>query len=73
MSPSCPPYLLNAVLPLPRNTICHEKNVPVYHNVLPDGALHLVAKLRGNEAAKRVAAYMEYDKWVPSAGLVITK
>jgi transcriptional regulator GlxA family with amidase domain len=38
-----------------------------------DGALHLVAKLRGTDAAKSVAAYMEYDKWVPSAGLVITK
>lgn len=38
-----------------------------------DGALHLVAKLQGNDAAKRVAAYMEYDKWEPSAGLVITK
>jgi len=38
-----------------------------------DGALHLVAKLRGDDAAKRVAAYMEYDKWEPSAGLVLTK
>ncbi|WP_298740520.1 DJ-1/PfpI family protein [uncultured Chitinophaga sp.] len=38
-----------------------------------DGALHLVAKLRGEEAARRVAAYMEYDKWVPAAGLVLTK
>lgn len=38
-----------------------------------DGALHLVAKLRGNDAAKSVAAYMEYDKWVPSEGLIVTK
>jgi len=38
-----------------------------------DGALHLVAKLRGDETARRVAAYMEYDKWVPSAGLIVTK
>lgn len=36
-----------------------------------DGALHLVAKLKGNEMAKEVAAYMEYDKWVPGQGLVI--
>lgn len=38
-----------------------------------DGALHLVAKLRGDETARRVAAYMEYGKWVPSAGLIVTK
>lgn len=36
-----------------------------------DGALHLVTKLRGIEMARHVAAYMEYDKWVPSSGLVI--
>jgi transcriptional regulator GlxA family with amidase domain len=35
-----------------------------------DGALHLVAKIRGNEMAKKVAAYMEYDKWVPDQGMV---
>lgn len=35
-----------------------------------DGALHLVAKIRGIEMAKKVAAYMEYDKWVPDQGLV---
>lgn len=38
-----------------------------------DGALHLVAKIRGIETAKRVAAYMEYDKWVPDQGLVLDK
>jgi transcriptional regulator GlxA family with amidase domain len=38
-----------------------------------DGALHLVAKVRGQEAAKQVAAYMEYDKWVPEQGLIIKK
>lgn len=38
-----------------------------------DGALHLVAKIRGQEAAKQVAYYMEYDKWVPDQGLVIKK
>jgi transcriptional regulator GlxA family with amidase domain len=36
-----------------------------------DGALHLVARLKGDEAAKEVAAYMEYDKWVPGQGLVV--
>ena len=36
-----------------------------------DGALHLVAKLKGEEVAREVAAYMEYDKWVPGQGLVI--
>ncbi|HEU4552157.1 MAG TPA: DJ-1/PfpI family protein [Chitinophaga sp.] len=38
-----------------------------------DGALHLVAKIRGNEAAKRTAAYMEYDKWVPEQGMVVQR
>ncbi|WP_315818440.1 DJ-1/PfpI family protein [Paraflavitalea speifideaquila] len=38
-----------------------------------DGALHLVAKIRGEETARRVATYMEYDKWVPNLGLVIKK
>jgi transcriptional regulator GlxA family with amidase domain len=36
-----------------------------------DGALHLVTRLKGEEAAKDVAAYMEYDKWVPNQGLVV--
>lgn len=36
-----------------------------------DGALHLVAKIRGEAAAKRIAAHIEYDKWVPNAGLVV--
>jgi transcriptional regulator GlxA family with amidase domain len=36
-----------------------------------DGALRLVTRLKGEEAAKGVAAYMEYDKWVPNQGLVI--
>jgi transcriptional regulator GlxA family with amidase domain len=38
-----------------------------------DGALHLVAKIRGQEAARNVATYMEYDKWVPEQGLIIKK
>jgi putative intracellular protease/amidase len=37
-----------------------------------DGALHLVAKLKGEEMAKEVASYMEYDKWLPGQGLVIS-
>jgi len=37
-----------------------------------DGALHLVSKLKGEEVAKEVAAYMEYDKWIPAQGLVIS-
>jgi transcriptional regulator GlxA family with amidase domain len=38
-----------------------------------DGALHLVSKIRGEEAAKEVARYMEYDKWVPKKGLIVDK
>lgn len=36
-----------------------------------DGALHLVAKLKGKEAAMKVAQHMEYDKYVPEQGLVV--
>jgi transcriptional regulator GlxA family with amidase domain len=36
-----------------------------------DGALHLVARIRGEAEAKRIATYMEYDKWVPGEGLII--
>ena len=38
-----------------------------------DGALHLVARFQGLEKAKRVAFYMEYDKWKPGEGLILTK
>ncbi len=38
-----------------------------------DGALHMVAKLQGLEKAKEVAFYMEYDKWKPGEGLILTK
>lgn len=38
-----------------------------------DGALHLVAKLKGEQAAIDVARYMEYDNWVPNKGLILTK
>lgn len=36
-----------------------------------DGALHLVAKLKGVELAKEIAQYLEYDKWVPDQGLIV--
>lgn len=36
-----------------------------------DGALHLVSRLKGEEVAKEVAAYMEYDKWIPNQGLIV--
>lgn len=36
-----------------------------------DGALHLVAKLKGEEVARTAAEYMEYDKWIPGQGLVL--
>jgi putative intracellular protease/amidase len=38
-----------------------------------DGALHLVTRLKGEEAAKEAAAYMEYDKWAPNQGLVVAE
>lgn len=37
-----------------------------------DGALHLVAKLDGLNAARRAAYYMEYDKWVPGEGITLS-
>lgn len=36
-----------------------------------DGALRVVTKLMGKEAARATAKYMEYDKWDPNAGLII--
>ncbi len=36
-----------------------------------DGALHLVARLKGEEVAKEVAINIEYDKWIPNQGLVV--
>jgi transcriptional regulator GlxA family with amidase domain len=36
-----------------------------------DGALHVVAKLKGDDAATAATQYMEYDKWVPGQGLVV--
>nr|WP_299000268.1 DJ-1/PfpI family protein [uncultured Allomuricauda sp.] len=37
-----------------------------------DGALHLVAKLQGLNAARRTAYYMEYDNWKPGDGLILS-
>lgn len=36
-----------------------------------DGALHLVARLKGEAEAMRIAKHMEYDKYVPEQGLVV--
>ncbi|GAB2562232.1 DJ-1/PfpI family protein [Spirosoma areae] len=36
-----------------------------------DGALHVVAKLKGITVATQTARYMEYDKWKPNDGLVV--
>ncbi len=38
-----------------------------------DGALYLVSRLNGMEAARKTAYYMEYDKWDPTAGRVDVK
>ncbi len=38
-----------------------------------DGALHLVAKLQGLNKAIQTAKYMEYDKWIPGEGLILSK
>ena len=35
-----------------------------------DGALHVVAKVKGNLHARHVAKAMEYDKWVPNEGFI---
>jgi len=37
-----------------------------------DGALHLVARIKGFNAARAVAYHMEYDKWVPGEGLILS-
>ena len=36
-----------------------------------DGALHMVSRLKGMEAARQIARIMEYDQWKPQDGLVI--
>jgi len=35
-----------------------------------DGALHVVSRIKGLEAAKATAFYMEYDKWKPEEGRI---
>jgi len=35
-----------------------------------DGALHMVARIKGIEVAKATAHYMEYDKWNPGEGKI---
>lgn len=37
-----------------------------------DGALHVVGRMFGEDAALRVAKYMEYDKWNPNDGLIVS-
>jgi putative intracellular protease/amidase len=38
-----------------------------------DGALHLVAKIQGFNNARKVAYNIEYDKWTPGEGLLLTE
>ncbi|RPI73266.1 MAG: DJ-1/PfpI family protein [Ignavibacteriales bacterium] len=38
-----------------------------------DGALHIVKRLLGEEEALRVVKYMEYDKWIPDEGLIVSE
>lgn len=38
-----------------------------------DGALHLVAKLKGAAAAAAIAKQMEYDKYVPEQGMIMPR
>lgn len=38
-----------------------------------DGALHLVAKIRGKAAALSIAKQMEYDKYIPEQGMDLSK
>ncbi len=35
-----------------------------------DGALHVVERMLGREAAQETAHYMEYDKWKPEDGVI---
>ena len=36
-----------------------------------DGALYLVSRFRGEDLARRVAEWIEYDKYLPNQGLVL--
>ena len=35
-----------------------------------DGALYFVSRVKGEEAARSTAHYMEYDKWIPTEGVI---
>lgn len=37
-----------------------------------DGALHLISKIKGEKVTRQVVEYMEYDKWSPGQGLIIS-
>jgi transcriptional regulator GlxA family with amidase domain len=37
-----------------------------------DGALHLISRIKGEHVARDVVEYMEYDKWSPNQGLIIS-
>lgn len=37
-----------------------------------DGALRVVERLMGREKAFSTVRYMEYDKWNPDEGLIVT-
>ena len=38
-----------------------------------DGALHLVSKIKSKKEAQRIARYMEYDKWQPNEGMIVSQ
>jgi transcriptional regulator GlxA family with amidase domain len=37
-----------------------------------DGALRVVQRLRGDDSARRTATYLEYERWSPEGGLVVS-
>jgi len=37
-----------------------------------DGALHLISKIKGEDVTRKVVEYMEYEKWSPNQGLIIS-
>lgn len=61
---------------LPQSTVLKDTRFVDSGNVVTtagisagiDGALHLVARIKGYDEAKRTARYMEYDKWEPEEG-----
>jgi len=38
-----------------------------------DGALHLMAKIKGAKTAKKITDHIEYDKWIPGESLILGK